>query len=138
MLLKTVGKGEKLGYGCTFQTTRESLIATLPIGYDDGYRRSLSNRGRVLVNGTLAPVVGRLSMDLALIDVTDVPGVLLDDQVTLLGRDGELSITAEDLAELAGTISYEITCGISSRVPRKYLERGHPVRLSAKREKLEE
>jgi alanine racemase len=138
MLLKTVGKGEKLGYGCTFQTTRESVIATVPIGYDDGYRRSLSNRGRVLVNGTFAPVVGRVSMDLALIDVTDVPGVLLDDQVTLLGRDGELSITAEDLAELAGTISYEITCGISSRVPRKYLERGHPVRLSAKREKLEE
>jgi len=118
MLLKTVGKGEKLGYGCTFQTTRESVIATVPIGYDDGYRRWLSNRGRVIVGGTFAPVVGRVSMDLTLIDVTDVPGVSLHDQVTLLGQDGELSISAEDLAELAGTISYEITCGISSRVPR--------------------
>jgi alanine racemase len=134
MLLKTIGKGEHLGYGCTFQTTRESRIATVPIGYDDGYRRSLSNLGRVIVGGVFAPVVGRVSMDLTLIDVTDVPGVALDDQVTLLGRDGELSISAEDLAELAGTISYEITCGISARVPRKYLERGHPVRLSAKRE----
>ena len=121
MLLKTVGKGEKLGYGCSFETSRESLIATIPIGYDDGYRRSLSNRGRVIVGGKLAPVVGRVSMDLTLIDVTDVPGVSLHDQVTLLGRDGALSITAEEVAELAGTISYEITCGISSRVPRIYV-----------------
>ena len=120
MLLKTVAKGEKLGYGCTFETTRESLIATIPIGYDDGYRRALSNRGRVIVRGTFAPVVGRISMDLTLVDATDVSGVSLHDQVTLLGRDGELSITAEDLAELTGTISYEITCGISARVPREY------------------
>jgi alanine racemase len=119
MLLKKVGKGEKLGYGA-FETTRESEIATIPIGYDDGYRRSLSNRGRVIVRGKFAPVVGRVSMDLTLIDVTDVAGVWLDDRVTLLGRDGEVSITAEELGELAGTISYEITCGISSRVPRKY------------------
>ncbi len=122
MLLKTVGKGEKLGYGCTFETERPSLIATVPIGYDDGFRRALSNRGRVIVAGTFAPVVGRVSMDLTLVDVTDVPGVSLHDQVTLLGADGPLSITAEDLAELAATISYEITCGVSSRVPRIYLE----------------
>jgi alanine racemase len=122
MLLKTVGKGEKLGYGCTFETTRESRIATVPIGYDDGYRRALSNQARVIVRGTFAPVVGRVSMDLTLIDVTDVAGVSLHDQVTLLGSDERLSITAEDLAELAGTISYEITCGISARVPRTYLE----------------
>lgn len=121
MLLKTVARGEKLGYGCTFETTRESLIATIPIGYDDGYRRSLSNHGRVIVRGKLAPVVGRVSMDLTLIDVTEVPGVSLHDQVTLLGQDGELSITAEEVAALAGTISYEITCGISSRVPRVYV-----------------
>ena len=122
MLLKTVGKGEKLGYGCAFQTTRESLIATIPIGYDDGYRRSLSNRGRVIVRGKVAPVVGRVSMDLTLVDVTNVAGVALDDQVTLLGRGGGLVITAEDVAETAGTISYEITCGISTRVPRIYRE----------------
>lgn len=122
MLLKTVGKGEKLGYGCTFETTRESRIATVPIGYDDGYRRALSNQGRAIVGGTFAPVVGRVSMDLTLIDVTDAPGVALHDQVTLLGGEERLSVTAEDLAELAGTISYEITCGISARVPRRYLE----------------
>lgn len=120
MLLKRVGKGEKLGYGGTFETTRESLIATIPIGYDDGYRRALSNKGRVIVHGQFVPVVGRVSMDLTLIDVTNVPSVSVDDRVILLGTDGDLTITAEDLGELAETISYEITCGISSRVPRVY------------------
>jgi alanine racemase len=120
MLLKRVPKGEKLGYGCTFETTRESLIATIPIGYDDGYPRALSNRGRVIVREQFAPVVGRVSMDLTLIDVTDVLAVAPDDQVTLIGSEGKFSITAEDLGELAGTISYEITCGISNRVPRLY------------------
>lgn len=120
MLVKNVPKGEKLGYGLTFETRRDSLIATIPIGYDDGYRRALSNRGRVIVRERFAPVVGRVSMDLTLIDVTDVPGVAIDDHVTLLGRDKSLSISAEELGELAGTISYEITCGISSRVPRMF------------------
>lgn len=122
LLLKLVGPGEKLGYGCAFETTRESLIATIPIGYDDGYRRAFSNRGQVIVRGVFAPVVGRVSMDLTIVDVTDVPEVSLDDQVTLLGQAGGLSITAEDLGELAGTISYEITCGISARVPRIFIE----------------
>ena len=120
MLLKRVPKGERLGYGCTFETKRSSLIATLPIGYDDGYRRALSNRARVIIRGHFSPVVGRVSMDLTLIDVTDVAGVSLDDEVILLGCDKEPSITAEELGELAGTISYEITCGISGRVPRIY------------------
>jgi len=120
MLLKNVPQGEYLGYGCTFQTQRDSLIATIPIGYDDGYRRALSNKARVIVRGKFAPVVGRVSMDLTLLDVTEAPSVSLDDYVTLLGQDGESSITAEDLGELAGTISYEITCGISNRVPRIY------------------
>lgn len=123
MFLKRVPKGEKLGYGRTFETARESLIATIPIGYDDGYRRALSNCARVIVRGQFAPVVGRVSMDLTIIDVTDVTNAALDDRVTLLGRDGDCSITAEDLGKLAGTISYEITCGISNRVPRRYLER---------------
>jgi alanine racemase len=120
MLLKRVPPGETLGYGATFQTQRDSLIATIPLGYDDGYRRALSNKGRVIVRGQFAPVVGRVSMDLTLIDVTDVAGVSRDDRVMLLGSDGERSISAEDLGELAGTISYEITCGISNRVPRVY------------------
>ena len=120
MLLKRVPPGETLGYGATFQTQRDSLIATIPLGYDDGYSRALSNKGRVIVRGQFAPVVGRVSMDLTLIDVTDVGDVSQDDRVTLLGSDGERSISAEDLGELAGTISYEITCGISNRVPRVY------------------
>ena len=121
ILLKKVPKGEKLGYGCTFETQRDSMIATIPIGYDDGYSRVLSNRGRVIVRGKFVPVVGRVSMDLTLIDVTDVPEASLNDHVTLIGRDGDLSITAEDIAETIGTISYEVTCGISGRVPRKYV-----------------
>jgi alanine racemase len=124
MLLKWVPTGETIGYGCTFEASRRSLIATLPVGYHDGYMRGLSNRGHVLVRGVYAPVAGRISMDLTLIDVTDVLGVELDDQVTLLGwnRDNpELKIPAEDLARIAGTLSYEVTCGISERVPRVYV-----------------
>jgi alanine racemase len=117
-LLKRVPKGAGLGYGCTRITTRESLIATLPIGYNDGYSRALSNQGRVIVRGQYAPVAGRVSMDMTLIDVTDVPGVALHDTVTLLGADGPAAIAAEDIAAQTGTISYEITCGVSSRVPR--------------------
>ena len=123
-LLKWVPPGETLGYGCTFEASRRSLIATLPVGYHDGYMRGLSNRAHVIVRGMYAPVVGRISMDLTLIDVTNVSGVEVDDQVTLLGRDrqnAELKIVAEDLARIVGTLSYEVTCGISERVPRVYL-----------------
>lgn len=117
-LLKRVPAGETLGYGRTRELKRESLIATLPIGYADGYRRALSNRGRVIVGGHYAPVVGRVSMDLTIVDVTDVPGVAADDEVTLIGAQGDLSVTAEEMAREAGTISYEVTCGIGARVPR--------------------
>src|ERR1051325_1040145 len=123
-LLKWVPAGETIGYGCTFEASRRSLIATLPIGYHDGYLRGLSNRAHVIVRGEYAPVVGRISMDLTLIDVTTVNGVELDDQVTLLGWDRqqpELNIPAEDLARIAGTLSYEVTCGVSERVPRVYV-----------------
>ena len=123
-LLKWVPPGETIGYGCTFEASRRSLIATLPVGYHDGYMRGLSNRAHVIVRGMYAPVVGRISMDLTLVDVTNVPEVELDDQVTLLGWDrqnAELKIVAEDLARIAGTLSYEVTCGISQRVPRVYL-----------------
>jgi alanine racemase len=120
-LLKWVPPGDTIGYGCTFEASRRSLIATLPVGYHDGYMRGLSNRAHVIVRGMYAPVVGRISMDLTLIDVTNVSGVEVDDQVTLLGWDrqnAELKIVAEDLARIAGTLSYEVTCGISERVPR--------------------
>jgi alanine racemase len=119
--LKEIAAGTSLGYGRTFIADRPSLIATLPIGYADGFRRSHSNNGQVIIRGYFAPIVGRISMDLILIDVTDVPGVGLGDEVVLLGeRDGRC-ITAEDLAEAEGTISYEVVCGVSGRVPRIYL-----------------
>lgn len=122
-LLKWVHPGETLGYGCTFEAARETLVATLPVGYHDGYVRALSNRGQAIVRGRYAPVAGRISMDLTLVDVTDVPEIRLGDSVTLMGTDGELSIPAEDIAKMSGTLSYEITCGISERVPRRYLPR---------------
>ena len=123
-MLKWVLPGETIGYGCTFEASRKSLIATLPIGYHDGYMRALSNRANVIVRGTYASVVGRISMDLTLIDVTNVSGVELGDKATLLGWDREHvgpSISAEDLARISGTLSYEVTCGIGERVPRLYL-----------------
>jgi alanine racemase len=119
--LKKVPKGETLGYGRTFETERDSLIATIPIGYHDGYRRALSNSGKVIVNQQFAPVVGRISMDWTIVDVTDVSDVKIGDDVVLIGRSGDLKIFAEDLAEKTGTISYEITCGINRRVVRKYI-----------------
>ncbi len=123
-LLKWVPQGETIGYGCTFEASRKTLIATLPVGYHDGYMRGLSNRGRVIVRGAYAPVVGRVSMDLTLIDVTNIPDVQLNDQVTLLGVDKvntEIAITAEDMARIVGTLSYEVTCGVGQRVPRVYV-----------------
>jgi alanine racemase len=120
-LLKWVPQGETVGYGCTFEASRKTLVATIPIGYDDGYMRALSNRGHAIIRGVHATVIGRISMDLTLIDVTNVPGVQEDDAVVLMGHDTGLSITAEELAKTAGTLSYEITCGIGARVPRVYL-----------------
>jgi alanine racemase len=121
-LLKWVPQGETIGYGCTYVASRKTLVATLPIGYNDGYLRGLSNRGRVIVRGTYASVIGRVSMDLTLVDVTSVPGVELGDVVTLLGHDdGTLAVPAEDVAKTVGTLSYEVTCSISDRVPRIYV-----------------
>jgi alanine racemase len=118
-LLKRVHAGETLGYGCTYEAAREMLVATVPAGYADGYVRAMSNRGRVIVRGRFAPVVGRVSMDLTLVDVTDVEGVRVGERVTLLGEDAGLLLPAEDIAQTAGTLSYEITCGVSARVPRR-------------------
>jgi len=121
IFLKTVPEGTSLGYGRTFTTTRESRVATLPVGYADGLRRAHSNNGRVIIRGHFAPVVGRVSMDLTLVDVTDVPGVALGAEAVLMGERDGLRISAEDLAEQVGTISYEIVCGVSARVLRVYV-----------------
>ncbi|HKO62154.1 MAG TPA: alanine racemase [Pyrinomonadaceae bacterium] len=120
-LLKWVPQGETVGYGCTFEASTRTLVATVPLGYDDGYMRALSNRGHAIIRGVYATVIGRISMDLTLIDVTAVPGVQLDDEVILLGHDGKLAVSAEEIARTAGTLSYEVTCGIGSRVPRVYV-----------------
>jgi alanine racemase len=119
--LKKVSAGTSISYGQTFVTRRESLIATLPVGYADGYQRLLSNRGEVLVGARRAPVVGRVCMDLTLIDVTDIKNVKQGDEVVLLGRQGAGEISADELAAWADTISYEILTSISARVPRIHL-----------------
>ncbi|MDX2032131.1 MAG: alanine racemase [Blastocatellia bacterium] len=118
VMLKTVPAGATLGYGRTFTTTRESRIATLPIGYADGWRRALSNQGRGLLRGRFAPIVGRVSMDLTLLDVTEIGDAALGDPVTLLGEQAGLRISAEEVAQQIGSISYEVVTGISARVPR--------------------
>jgi alanine racemase len=119
--LKKVPKGETLGYSRTYQTREDSLIATIPIGYEDGLPRVLSNKGRVLINGQFAPIVGRISMDWTIINVTDIPNVKLEDEVVIIGEDNGLTITAEEIAQKSDTISYEITCGINRRVIKDYV-----------------
>jgi len=119
--IKKVPASTSVGYGRTFVTARDSLVATIPIGYHDGYPRVLSSVGRALIYGSLAPVIGRISMDWTILDVTDVPNVEVSDPVVLIGEQNGLAIQAEHLAKETGTISYEITCGIGPRVPRRYI-----------------
>lgn len=119
-LLKRVPRGETIGYSRTWTAEKDSLVATIPIGYQDGYMRGFSNCASVIVNGAFAKVAGRVSMDWTLLDVTDVPNVKVGDEVTLIGEQGELKITTEELATHCGTNSYEVTCGISQRVTRIY------------------
>jgi len=118
--LREVEAGTRVSYAGTHTLTRRSRIATLPVGYADGYPRALSNRAQVLVRGCRAPLVGRVCMDLCMIDVTDVPGVEVGDPVALLGGEGALAIHPEELAGWAGTIVYEILAGVGKRVPRDY------------------
>jgi alanine racemase len=118
--LRDVRANQALGYGGTYVTKAPARIAVLPVGYADGLNRALSSRGRVIVREHYAPIVGRISMDLALADVTGLPGVSVGDEVILLGALDDLSVDAREHAELANTNVYEILCAISKRVPRKY------------------
>ncbi|MFQ5901921.1 MAG: alanine racemase [Thermodesulfobacteriota bacterium] len=120
--LKWVPKNYPISYSRTFITQRDSLIATIPIGYGDGYFRSLSGKADVLVKGKRVPVAGRICMDMTMIDVTNLQAVKVGDKVTIIGRQNGEEITAEELASRAGTISYEIFCSINQRVPRVYIE----------------
>ena len=130
--LKELPPGHGIGYGTTFHTTRPSRIATLPVGYADGYRRGFSNWGEVLVRGQRARVVGRVSMDLVTIDVTEIANAAVGDEVILLGRQGSDEIAAEELAAKLDTISYEVFCGISARVPRVYRDGGTVTRIRSR------
>lgn len=116
--VRTIEEGETAGYNMTFRATRKTRLALIPVGYADGLNRLLSNRGSALVRGMKAPIAGRVSMDQTILDVTDVTGVEIGDEVVLIGSQGTESITANDLADTTGTIPYEVTCAISARVPR--------------------
>lgn len=118
--LKWVDKGTGIGYGSTYITDRETHVATIPIGYGDGYPRSLSNKGNVLINGERARIIGRVCMDQFMVDVTHLKNVENGDVVTLVGTDGNEVITVEELSEQAGTFNYEFVCDIGKRIPRIY------------------
>jgi alanine racemase len=122
LAVRQVGANQPLGYGGTYVTKGPASIAVLPVGYADGLNRSLSSGGRVIVREHYAPIVGRISMDLTLADVTGIPGVDLGDEVVLLGSSDGISVDAREHAALANTIPYEILCAISKRVPRRYTE----------------
>ncbi len=125
--IKTVGPGTPVSYGGTFVTRRPTRIATVPVGYGDGYPRSLSGKGSVLICGRRAPILGRICMDQLMADVTDIPEAAEDGEVTLIGRDGGEQITVEELAEVGGGFHYELICGLGKRVPRVYLQGGRIV-----------
>ena len=118
--VRSLDTGQSVSYNRTYTATRPSRIAVLPIGYADGYNRRLSNQAAVLIHGKRAPVVGRVCMDMTMVDVTNIPGVQPGDNAILIGRQGEEHITAQELADLQGTIPYEVLCAIGSRVPRVY------------------
>jgi len=118
--LKSVPPGTRISYGGMFKAKRKSLIATLPIGYADGYSHHLSNHGEVLIHGKRAPVVGKVCMDFIMVDVTHIPRVSVGDEVILMGRQGKEQITPEEIAEKINSISYEVLCSIGKRVPRVY------------------
>ncbi len=120
MMIKKIDKGSGISYGHTFVAKKPLTIAVLPIGYSDGYLRGLSNKAAVLVNGKKCPIIGRVTMDQIIIDVTAVKNVRLGQEVTVLGREGKQSVTAEDLGRVANTINYEIVCSLGSRCPRIY------------------
>ena len=126
--VKTLEAGRGISYGATFVTDRPMTVATVPVGYADGYRRSLSGKFSVLIRGQRAPILGRICMDQMIVDVSHIPGVGLNDQVVLVGRDGNEEITVEQIAAAADSFNYEFICGISRRVPRFYYRQGQIIR----------
>lgn len=128
--IKTLKAGEHISYGRRFTTERESIIATLPVGYADGYTRLLFGRGKVIINGKFAPIVGTICMDQCMIDITDIEGVKIGNEVILLGEDNQGNkFNADDIAESLGTINYEVICAINKRVPRVYTKGGKVIKV---------
>ena len=125
--VKTLPTGREISYGGTYVTTKETRVATVPVGYADGYRRSLSGQFYVLIRGKRAPILGRVCMDQMMVDVTDIPDVALNDRVILVGKSGGAEISMEEIAAAADSFNYEFICGISRRVPRVYSRRGKTV-----------
>jgi alanine racemase len=125
--IKKVPKGATVSYGCTYEAPRDVLVATLPVGYADGYNRLLSNRGEVLIRGRRAPVIGQVCMDMIMVDVTDHAGVREGEEAVLLGRQGNETLLADAWAVRLGTIPYEVLCNISKRVPRSHVWHGKPI-----------
>ena len=125
--VKILPAGREISYGGTYVTTAPTRVATIPVGYADGYRRGLSSKFYVLIHGKKAPILGRVCMDQMMVDVTDIPETAVGDSVTLIGTDGQETITMEQIAEAAGSFNYEFACGISRRVCRRYLSGGQVV-----------
>ena len=125
--VKQLEPGRQISYGGTFVTERPTMVATIPVGYADGYRRCLSSRFYVLIHGKRAPILGRICMDQLMVDVTDIPNVQPEDPVVLVGRDGDERITMEQISAEAYSFNYEFVCGISRRVPRVYCKDGRTV-----------
>lgn len=125
--IKTVEPNTKVSYGGIYTTDKPTRIATAPIGYADGYTRSLGNRANMIVNGKFVPVIGRVCMDQLMLDVTNIENVTAGDEITVIGTDGDCTITFEDIAEMTGTINYEVVCIIGKRVPRVYFRDGKNV-----------
>lgn len=122
--VKTLPAGQEISYGATYVTTKETRVATVPVGYADGYRRNLSGKFYCLIHGKPAPILGRICMDQMMVDVTEIPETRIGDRVTLVGTDGEATITMEQIAAQADSFNYEFACGISRRVPRIYVSGG--------------
>lgn len=127
VFLKELEKGRTISYGATYETTKVERIATIPIGYGDGYPRSLSNKGYVLIHGKKAPICGRICMDQFMVDVTDIPEAKEGDVVTLVGKDHGAEITMEEIGDLSGRFNYEFACDLGKRIPRVYIKDGKVV-----------
>lgn len=125
--IKTLDAHQGIGYGYTYVTEKSIRVATIPVGYADGYPRALSNRGEVLIHGKRCPILGRVCMDQMMVDITNVPDAKIEDPVVLIGKDGNDRITAEEVGEAAYSFNYELVCGIARRVPRVYMRGGNIV-----------